>query len=96
MRSVEDKPGVPGMADGAGPDSLPLPELDDPAAEALLLEDASIGNAARSLRARAPVDYKEPAVVRILITVTTHPHAPVPPSLRLAGDSLSPAVSHPP
>ena len=54
---------MPGMADGAGPDSLPLLLLDGADAEAATLEEASAGNAARSLRARAPVDYKEPAEV---------------------------------
>ncbi len=71
------------MADGAGHDSLPLLELDGAAAEAVLLEDAAVANAARSLRARAPVDYKVPAEVRFLISITTHPHAPVPLSLHL-------------
>ena len=72
------------MADGAGPDSLPLLELDGAAADAVLLDDASMAHAARSLRARAPVDYKEPAEVWILIGIAAHPHAPVPPSLHPA------------
>ena len=61
------------MDDGAGAAGPFPPELDDADAEAIPFEGALAGNGARSLRARAPVDYKEPAAVRILITNTPHP-----------------------
>ena len=78
MMSLDDPPPAD---EGMSPDDLPVAELVEGSTEEVLLAEASLASAARSLRARAPVDYKEPAEVRSMPSPHPLPHMAILPSL---------------